>query len=167
MPVAQLGGAVTRLRREPRDRSPPRGTTAELLKRLGRALLWCLVAVLLLRGAADLMAVEEPAPVTREVKAPAPAWPDDEARAFAQDFARAYLTWPPRGLERFVAPELQSSILPELRDRGREQTVEDITVARTAGAGERRALITVAATLASGTRYLAVPVAHHRRGGLG
>jgi hypothetical protein len=137
-----------------------------LLKRLGRALLWCVVAVLLLRGAADLLAVEQPAPVAREVQAPAPVWPDDQARAFAQDFARAYLTWPPRGLEHFVAPELQSSIVPELRERGPEQAVEAVTVARTASIDSRRALITVAATLESGTRYLAVPVAHDGRGGL-
>ena len=50
-----------------------------------------------------------------------PAWPDDEARAFAQDFARVYLSWAPRdpdgyarALVPFVAPELQSSVVPEL-----------------------------------------------------
>ena len=55
-----------------------------------------MLVVLLLRGAADLMAVEERAPVAREVRAALPAWPDDEARAFAQDFARVYLSWSPR-----------------------------------------------------------------------
>src|SRR5688500_1629521 len=123
MPVAhpgRAGGAVTRLRREPRYGSVSQGTGSELLKRIGRALLWCVLLVLLLRGAADVMAVEESVPVTREVRAAAPVWPDDEARAFAQDFARVYLSWSPRApdgyasaLAPFVAPELQASVVPE------------------------------------------------------
>ena len=64
----RVGGAVTRLRREPRRGSVSQGTGAELLKRIGRALLWCVLAVLLLRGAADLLAVEEPVPVASEVR---------------------------------------------------------------------------------------------------
>jgi hypothetical protein len=166
---------VTRLRREPQYGSVSHGTGAELLKRIGRALLWCVLVVLLLRGAADLLAAEEPAPVAREVQAAEPAWPDDEARAFAQDFARAYLSWAPRdpdGYARavipFVAPELQSSVVPELR-KGAAQIVEHVTVARTAGVDEQRALITVAVTVAARelvVRYLAVPVARDARGGL-
>jgi len=151
-------------------------TSAGLLKGLGRVVLWCVVAVLLLRGGADLMAVEVPVPVAREVRAASPAWPDDEARAFAQDFARVYLSWSPRdpdgyarALAPFVAPELQASVVPELRERGPVQTVQDVTVARTARVDERRALITVAATVAAKEqvlRYLAVPVARDVRGGL-
>ena len=38
-------------------------TPAELVRAVGRALLWCLVAVLLLRGAGDVMAMPAPAPV--------------------------------------------------------------------------------------------------------
>ena len=173
--LGRVGGAVTGLRREPRDGSVSRRTGAELLKRIGRALLWCVLAVLLLRGAADLMAVQEPVPVAREVRAASPLWPDDEARAFAQDFARVYLSWSPRdpdgyarALVPFVAPELQSAVVPELR-KGSAQTVEHVTVARTVRVDERRALITVAATVAAKEpvlRYLAVPVARDVRGGL-
>jgi hypothetical protein len=172
----RAGGAVTRLRREPRCGSVSQGTGAELLKRIGRALLWCVLLVLLLRGAADLMAVEEAVPVAREVRPVLPAWPDDEARAFAQDFARVYLGWSPRNLDGyaralapFVAPELQASVVPELREGGPVQTVQGVTVARTARVDERRALITVAALVAVKQpvlRYLAVPVARDAGGGL-
>jgi Conjugative transposon protein TcpC len=173
--LGRAGGAVTRLRREPGRGSVSQGTGAELLKRIGRALLWCVLAVLLLRGAADLLAVPEPVPAAREAAPAVPVWPDDEARAFAQDFARVYLSWAPRdpdgyarALVPFVAPELQSSVVPELR-KGSAQTVEHVTVARTAPVDQRRALITVAATVTAKdpvVRYLAVPVAHDAGGGL-
>jgi len=55
----------------------------------GRVVLWCVVAVLLLRGASDVMAVQEPAPVQREPRNVAAGWPDDAARAFARWGSRA------------------------------------------------------------------------------
>jgi hypothetical protein len=63
--TGRFGGAVTRLRRDPRERSASRGTSAGLLKGLGRGVLWCVVALLLVRGAADLMATAEPPPPAR------------------------------------------------------------------------------------------------------
>ena len=68
----------------------------------------------------------------------------------------------------FVAPELQGTIVPEL-GKAVEQTVQGVTVARTARVDEQRALITVAATVAAKgqiVRYLVVPVAHDNDGGL-
>jgi hypothetical protein len=159
----RVGGAVTRLKREPRERSPSRTTSAGLLKGLGRVVLWCVVALLLVRGAADLMATTEPPPPARSAQAPAAAWPDDEARAFAVDFARAYLGSKPGRVEAFAAPELAASIAPEYRE---PQEVQAATVARTATIDARHALVTVAATVESGTRYLAVPVGRDAAGGL-
>jgi hypothetical protein len=158
----RVGGAVTRLRREPRERSPSRTTSAGLLKGIGRVALWCVVALLLVRGAADLMATAERPPPANATGAPAAAWPDDEARAFAVDFARAYLT-SGSDVAAFAAPELAATIAPEYRE---PQAVEAATVARTAAIDARHALVTVAVTLESGTRHLAVPVGRDDAGGL-
>ena len=137
-------------------------------------MLWSAVALLLLRGAGDVLSPAEPAPVAHESRTAQVVWPDDEARTFALAFARAYLGWSPRhpvryarGLEGFVAPELQGSIVPQ--ERASRQVVQAVAVARTAAVGDGRALVTVAATVASdavSTRYLAVPVARDGRGGL-
>lgn len=172
--LGRAGEAVAAVRRDSGERSASRSTRAGLLKRLGRAVLWCAVALLLLRGAGDVLSAGQPAPVAREARTLRPVWPDDEARTFALGFARAYLGWSPQhpvlyaqGLERLVALELQGSIVPE--GRASRQVVEAVAVARTAVVGDGRALVTVAATVASGavsTRYLTVPVARDRRGGL-
>jgi hypothetical protein len=156
------------------ERSVPRPTRAGLLKRFGQMVLWCAVALLLVRGAADVLSSPRPAPVAREPRAAQVSWPDDEARTFALEFTRAYLGWTPRhpvryagALERFVAPELQRSIVPQ--ERASRQDVQAVAVARTAAVGAGRALVTVAATVASdpvSTRYLTVPVARDQRGGL-
>jgi hypothetical protein len=147
-----------------------------MLRVVGRVALWCVVAMLLLRGASDVMAVQEPAPVQREPQTVATAWPDDAARAFAVGFARAYLSYEPkqpgataRALERFVAPELAASVLPQFEPDGPGQVVRDATVARAARVDARHALITVAVTLDAGrvsTRYVTVPVARDAAGGL-
>jgi hypothetical protein len=149
---------------------------AGLLRVVGRVALWCVVAILLLRGASDVMAVQEPAPVKREPQTVATGWPDDAARAFAVGFARAYLSHEPkrpggyaRALERFVAPELAASVLPQFDPDSPEQVVRDATVARAWRVDDGHALITVAATLEAervSTRYLTVPVARDSDGGL-
>jgi Conjugative transposon protein TcpC len=151
-------------------------TPAGLLRVGGRVVLWCVVLLLLLRGASDVMAVEEPAPVQREPRNVAAGWPDDAARAFALGFARAYLTLEPRrpvaysrALERFVAPELAETIVPQFERRDIEQAVEDVAVARAAAVDDRHASITVAVTLAgerAPSRHLTVPVARDGEGGL-
>jgi hypothetical protein len=151
-------------------------TPAGLLKGIGRALLWTVVALLLIRGASDLLAVEEPVPGTEGSGRAATAWPDDEARAFALDFAHAYLSWSPeapgsysRGLEPFTTPDLRAVIVPEFGPRQPGQVVQTASVARVASVDERHALITVAATVASRgvtTRYLTVPIARDEHDGL-
>ena len=148
-------------------------TRGEFLQRIGRGVLWALVVVLLVRGLAATFAVSQPSREVRvERRAPA-AWPDDAARAFAADFARAYLTLSPkdpeaqlRALAPFVSPELASLIAPQLGDDVTGQDVSSVMVARATGLDARHALITVAVSLASDTRYLAVPVARDDNGGL-
>jgi hypothetical protein len=96
-------------------------------------------------------------------------WPDDEARAFAADFARAYLSYSPgepQPLERFATPELASSIAPEFGDGKERQAVGMVAVARTAKLDDSHSLVTVAAVVNGDTRYLAVPVARDSHGGL-
>jgi Conjugative transposon protein TcpC len=146
-------------------------TSAGLLKALGRVVLWCVLGLLLLRGVADLLRADETAPPARgSVAAPA-AWPDDQARAFAVDFARTYLAYSPRdrderALAAFVLPELAASIVPEQPGDAERQVVQTATVAGTTALDDRHALVTVAATVSSGTRYLAVPVGRDARGAL-
>jgi hypothetical protein len=140
--------------------------------------LWCLVAVLLLRGAGDVLATSPAREPVRQVQASAPvSWPDDRARAFAGQFARAYLDYSPRRaageareLLGFVAPQLTDSVTPQHAERDAGQVVHDAVVAGVERLDDRHALVTVAATLASGTRvstrFLVVPVARDDRGGL-
>jgi len=148
-----------------------------MLRGVGRAVVWCVLALVLVRGATDVLSSGRTAPVARVSRSSAvAAWPDDEARAFAADFARAYLSYSPRhpgryarGLLAFVSPELASSVVPQFASGGSRQVVGDAVVARSMPAGEGRALVTVAATLVGGsasTRYLTVPVARDARGGL-
>lgn len=142
-------------------------TPADLFKRLGRGLLWLLVFVVLARGLASLLATDRAASptVVRPLAHATATWPDEEARAFAADFARAYLTAPEPSLERFVTPDLASSIAAEFAPHAR-QDVGAVSVARVAPLGPAQALITVAAAVGGDTRYLAVPVARDARGGL-
>src|SRR4051794_23215211 len=101
------------------SRVPPVMRTAGgLVNRLGRALLWLLVVVLLLRGLGSVLELRDAKPVVQAPR-PAPAWPDDDARAFAADFARAYFSFSPRradasarAVRAFVAPELADAIAP-------------------------------------------------------
>ncbi len=151
-------------------------TPAHVLRTGGRVALWCLVALLLLRGAADVMAGPQPAPVVREARAVVASWPDDGARAFALGFTRAYLTFSPkrpdsysREVARFASPELISSLVPVFAERESPQVVLDATVARVAPIDDAHALVTVAATISAGkvsTRFVTVPVARGARGGL-
>src|SRR4051794_14339171 len=156
------------------SRVPVIRTAGGLVRRLGRALLWVLVVVLLVRGLASVLEPREPAAV---VQAPRPAstWPDDDARAFAADFARAYLSYSPkradvwaRAVQAFASAELASSIAPVYAQDAPRQVVGSVTVARTARLDARHALVTVAASLegAPGTQFLTVPVARDDAGGL-
>ena len=166
-------GAVARRSHRGVVRPPAIRTPSGLAKRLGRAVLWLLVLVLLLRGLASVMEPREPATA---VSAPRPAtvvWPDDDVRAFASDFARAYLTYSPAdpdasadAVRAFVAPELASSVVPEYAEDAPRRAVGSVSVARVQRVDDSHALVTVAVAATGGTRYLAVPVARDARGGL-
>src|SRR4051794_13744093 len=89
------GAAMAALRGDAagrRPRVPALGTRGGLLKHLGRVVLWLLVLVLLLRGVGSVLEQRPSATAASSPKPAAVTWPDDEARAFASDFARAYLT---------------------------------------------------------------------------
>jgi hypothetical protein len=162
--MAHLRFGVSRLeRRSARALRTP----ADLYKRLGRGLLWLLVIVLLLRGLASLLATDRQASpaVVKPLAHSAPTWPDEEARAFAADFARAYLTAPEPSLDRYVTPDLAPVIGADFAAHTR-QDVGAVSVARVAPLGPSQALITVAAAVGGDTRYLAGPVARDDAGGL-
>jgi hypothetical protein len=150
-------------------------TPRELLSRLGRALLWLAVAVVLVRGLAGIVETES-RPAGARIVRPAPVWPDEAARAFAVEFAAAYLTVDPRGeidaraaLSALAAPELVDALLPTLDGDAARQDVVSATVAGAARLDERRALITVAARVRGErprTVRVTVPVARDQHGGL-
>jgi len=151
-------------------------TSRELLSRLGRAVLWLAVVVVLVRGVAGVVATQ-PRPASSRVVRPAPVWPDEAARAFAVEFAAAYLSVDPEdgsasarvALAELAAPELVDSLVPTLDGDASRQELVSATVAGAAGLDGGRALITVVARVRgerSRTVRLTVPVARDERGGL-
>jgi hypothetical protein len=135
--------------------------------------LWLLVAVLLLRGAADLLARSTPVAGVRAAPAAPVAWPGDEARAFAADFARAYLSYSPKSpdgyassVRSFVSSDVADDVVPEFAKHAPAAVVGAVTVARAARLNDRHALITVSADVGGSSRYLTVPVARDSGGGL-
>jgi hypothetical protein len=168
----RVGAAVRRSHRDA-VRVPVIRTPGGFAKRLGRAVLWLLVLVLLLRGLASVLEPREPSAVVAAPRPAVAAWPDDGVRAFAADFARAYLTYSPSdpdasadAVRAFVAPELASSVVPEYAEDAPRRAVGSVSVARVQRIDDSRALVTVAAAATGGTRYLTVPVARDARGGL-
>jgi hypothetical protein len=148
-----------------------------MLRSVARAVLWFVVLLLMFRGAGDVLARGEQPPSSEpRSRAVAASRPDDEARAFAVDFARAYLSYSPRhpasyarAVLPFVSREVAGSVVPRFAQRGSGQVVQGAVVARTAAVGGGRALVTVAATVVGrdvSTRYLTVPVARDAAGGL-
>lgn len=148
-----------------------------LWRQLGRWLLWLLVALLLVRGAADLIAPRPPA--AAPVPPPAvPEWTDRQAyEAQAVFFVRDYLTWRPgQGAER--AARLRTWAAPDVVDRLESDLDSGVGEQSVAGAwaqGSRRldgtrVLVTVAAQVTTadpvGARWLwlAVPVNRQGRG---
>jgi hypothetical protein len=136
-------------------------------------LLWLLVLVLLLRGLAGVLSPREVPAASPVPKAASPVWPDDAARAFAADFARAYLSFTPsdpeasaKAIQAFVSPELASSISPQTAEHAKAQSVSSVSVARITRLDDEQALVTVAAAVNGSTRYLTVPVARDAHGGL-
>jgi hypothetical protein len=168
----RVGAALNRPHRDA-VRAPVIRTPGGLAKRLGRAVLWLLVLVLLLRGLASVVEPRRPAAVASVPKPAAASWVDDGMRAFAADFARAYLTYTPAdpdasatAVRAFVGPELAGSIVPEYGEDAPRRAVGSVSVARVAVLDDSHALVTVAAAATGGTQYLAVPVARDARGGL-
>src|SRR4051794_19521159 len=119
-----MTGLAARLRPRPRTRPAAPGTprtAGGLLAQFGRAVLWLLVAVLLWRGLAATLATVKPPPATDMPAQTVRAWPDDAARAFAVEFATAYLTHAAgedpgayvRRVEGYASPELAGQLAPD------------------------------------------------------
>jgi hypothetical protein len=133
------------------------------LRSAGRVALWLAVGIVLIRGVGSI--VSEPAGPSDRAAAE-PRFPDAEARAFAVRFASAYLDPPLGGLAGYLADGLsdQAAVTPP---RGPGAKVAWATVARESSLGDSRALVTVAVlTDAGASRYVTVPVARDKRGGL-
>jgi hypothetical protein len=153
-------------------------TLRELLARLGRLALWVAVTVVLVRGIASTLTTDRlaSAPHAGRVAQRVP-WPDDSARAFAVEFASAYLTHSPTdkpgayaaGLEAFAAPELVAQLAPRFDEQAPSEAVRSAAVSGAVRLDDRHALVTVAATLAGPSvtrRVVTVPIARDSRGDL-
>lgn len=148
-------------------------TVGELVARALRVVVLAALVVLLVVGVLSLIGGSNPGAGSAARETVRPAWPDDEARAFAIGFARAYATFGPdyqeshqRALEPYLSDELRSSTLVQLPDSGPPQRVTGAIVARTVLVARERALVTVALTIEQRTittRYLAVPVRRQRQ----
>jgi hypothetical protein len=153
-------------------------TPRELLKTAGRLVLWAAIGLALIRGVGS-SAAPDTTPTPRVDAARVAGWPDDAARAFAVEFATAYLTHDPhdassqaRELQTFASPELAAQLAPRSepgQPRAAVVSVRSAAVAGTARLDDRHALITVAAVLEGrdvSRRLVTVPVARDTRGGL-
>ncbi len=140
-----------------KDGRPP----VAALRALGRVALWAVVAVLLLRGGADLLGPsEEAAPQTR----PPDRGQDPAVSAFAIRFARTYLEEPdPVALRPLLAAGAHLGIGRPPSARGAQ--VAQAEVLRTSDVGDGRSVVTVACELRdSRTLYLAVPIVRQGAG---
>src|SRR3954452_22181843 len=154
-------------------------TPRDLLAGAGRLVLWLAIGLLVIRGVGATLAParDERTPHAARVVA-APAWPDDAARALAVEFATVYLMRTPGEgpdvvagrLSSLATPDVAGELAPQFDRDPPTQGVRSATVARTVRVDARHALITVAATLATGgqlgTRWLTVPVARDQAGGV-
>jgi hypothetical protein len=134
----------------------------------GRVLLWACIALVFVRGLGAIASTRSHA-ASRTGGA---TFPSAEADVFATRFADAYLSFTPgqtaayqQAVGVFLAHGLSDqTVLPS---RGQGVRVAEAMVAREQSLGDSRAILTVAATLSDGqTRYLAVPVAEDKHGGL-
>jgi hypothetical protein len=176
--MSELAGAgrLRALRRPHRDRGSR--TARELFARLGRAMLWLAVAVVLMRGLAGTFASQRTRPAHTGRVARVVAWPNDVARAFAVEFTTAYLDRPAgedpgdyaQRVAALASPGLAELIAPRLDPRATTQTVRSTAVAGAEAVDRGRALITVAASVVaegeSRIVRLTVPVARDDAGRL-
>lgn len=144
------------------------------LARVGRVVLWAFVGLVLIRGLGAIFG-DGGAASDRGSSAAASErrFPDDEARAFAVRFTHAYLGGSSRDPEAhrrevtaFLAPDLRERVTAVLPAGNFGARIGWATVARETAVGRNRALITVAASTGEAVRYLTVPVARDRAGGL-
>lgn len=144
-----------------------------MLARAGRVVLWLGVLLLVARGVASV-AAREKEPTSARVRAVA-EWPDEAVRAWAVEFATAYLTLDPRdpvgrraALEALATPEVAGTSAAIDAEGGR-QTVVSATVERATRVDDSHALVTVAARMGGApvrTVRLTVPMARDMLGGL-
>jgi len=149
----------------------------DLLRPVGRFVLWAAIAVILIRGVGAAFS----SPVRPQAAAPTaptatPLVADQESQAFADGFARAYLSFSAnrladwtRGVASYLASGLSDRAAAVLPRTGPGQQVAQATVARVVSLGGTRALITVACSFTDPSRparYLTVPVARDTAGGL-
>jgi Conjugative transposon protein TcpC len=149
-------GVGTRIGRSSSD-----GRTARAaLRTAGRAALWALVGLLLLRGAASVLA--DPQQSDRATASPSGVV-DPTTGSFAVRFARTYLGGAsPEELTPLLAPGAKAP------STGTSATAVDVQQAEVAGSedlGHGEALVTVACELADArTVYLAVPIVREGAG---
>jgi Conjugative transposon protein TcpC len=133
---------------------------AQLSARAPRALFYAFVTIFCLVGLKSMFAPAEATPV----RAPAAPETDWSATAFAQAFAREYLTWKageePTDREKRLAPFLASDLDPSggvVPGERTEQLVTWTTAMGVARDGDHQ-VVTVQAGTSTETVYLAVPV---------
>lgn len=170
-------------RDDERSRSQPgvQGQRRDVLRTAGRGVLWLFVAIVVVRGFGAILGGDDPPPPAPASVAAEEQFPGPEARSFAGQFARAYLTFEPAEEEYAdrIAPYLDERIVDsaalQLPERGPTQRASNAGVARVDRLGDAQALVTVAANVTRAERgeetttaisYLTVPVYRDDRGGL-
>jgi hypothetical protein len=151
------GGVVSDAGRGGRPSRPP----IAVLRPLGRAAIWVVVAILLVWGAATLLAApESPPPLGRPAEG---AGPGRVAEALAVAFARTYLGSPtPGALRPFLAEGARVTGGRGPSARGRVAQAEVAAAARLGGG---RWVLTVSCDLRDArTLDLAVPIVRHGAG---
>ncbi len=150
-----------------------RGLGSLGVARVGRVALWAFVVLVLIRGLGAIFGGGEATDRGATAEAQERRFPDDEARAFAVRFTHTYLGGSRREPEAyrrevaaFLAEDLRERAATVLPEVGSGARVGWATVAREAALGRSRALITVAVSVGEAVRYLTVPVARDRAGGL-
>ena len=122
-----------------------------LWRTLGRWLLWALLALLLVRGAADLLLPHRPA-AAPAAAATAPEWSDRQAfEAQALLFVRDYFSWGAGGpdersarLRTWAAPDVVDRLAADLGDGVQGQQVQGAWVQGARRIDPLRAVVTVA-----------------------
>ncbi len=135
--------------------------------------LWAFVGLVLIRGLSAIFGGGDATDRSTAAAVDERRFPDDEARAFAVRFTHTYLGGSKqepetdrREVAAFLAEDLRDRATTVLPETGSGARVAWGTVARESLLGRSRALITVAVSTGEAVRYLTVPVARDRAGGL-